>query len=166
MCFRKSPYKVYWAAKTMEDLFIPSDNDNNRCSFFEKLSDTYVLGPMKTIKKLVDCIETRLGEGDGDGDGDGDGGGGGGGGGDVDVDVKQEEKDEEDGEEEEEEERDTIKNMKPPFLIKNSEGKYYFILKKKTTKVNSVYSNNPKYLVGASAETSGFNFKVHHNSTL
>ena len=137
MCFRKSPYKVYWAAKTMEDLFIPPDNtDDKKCSFFEKLSDTYVSDPVYTIEKLVSCTDVTF--------------------------------------------KDAEGNMKPPFLIENSKGEYYFILEKKTKKVdchtitqncslkNPIYSNNPKDLGSnyKSAETNGFNFKVHHNFTL
>lgn len=56
MSFRKSPYKVYWAAKTMEDLFVPTE----KCDFFGTLSDTYVMNPGDTIKNFADCVNTKF----------------------------------------------------------------------------------------------------------
>jgi len=53
---------MYWAAKMMEDLFIPPTEVQNKCSFFKKLSDTYITNPKDSIKSFHDCMQSRFSE--------------------------------------------------------------------------------------------------------
>lgn len=60
MCFRKSPSKVYWAAKMMEDFFNPP-NSGDKHNFFPSLSDTYVVtDPGESINDIYKYIDTKF----------------------------------------------------------------------------------------------------------
>jgi hypothetical protein len=51
---------MYWAAKMMEDLFIPPTGTQNQYSFFSKLSDTYITNPKDSITSFQTSMKSRL----------------------------------------------------------------------------------------------------------
>ena len=62
MGFQRSPYHSYWAAKLMEDIFIPLTSATNvdKCNFVMQTNDVYVSEPYESLRRIFECLKYKL----------------------------------------------------------------------------------------------------------